>query len=224
MQDKFLGVYLHDDFKVSAKLTLNLGLRYELETPLTERFNRLVGGFAFGTPNPVEAAARANYAESPIPELPPDQFHALGGLTWAGQGSNGRSPFRTEKNNFMPRFGFAWLFSPRATLRGGYGVFYDTIGVNATRAIQTGFSQTTPIQASLNEGLTYIASTANPFPNGLLAPLGPAGGLATNLGQSIEFYFSAKSQRAQRLGGERTDDVHSLLLTFEIIRLQEDKS
>src|SRR5688572_23524113 len=188
MQDTFYGFYLHDDFKVNSKLTLNVGLRYELETPLTERFDRLVSGFAFGTPNPVEAAARANYANSPIPELPVDQFRALGGLTWANQGGTGRSPFRAEKNNFMPRFGFAWQISPRAVVRGGYGIFYDTIGVNSTRAIQTGFSQTTPIQASLNEGLTFIASTANPFPTGLLAPRGPAGGLTTNLGQAIEFY------------------------------------
>jgi carboxypeptidase family protein/TonB-dependent receptor-like protein len=188
MQDKFLGVYLHDDFKVSSKLTLNFGLRYEIESPLTERFDRLVAGFDFDTPNPVEAKARANYANAPIPELPLDQFRARGGLIWAGQGRNGRSPFKTEKNNFMPRFGFAWHFKPQAVLRGGYGIFYDTIGVNATRAIQTGFSQITPIQASLDQGLTFIASTANPFPNGVLSPLGPAGGLATNLGQSLEFY------------------------------------
>jgi Carboxypeptidase regulatory-like domain/TonB dependent receptor len=188
MQDKFFGFYLHDDFKVNAKLTLNLGLRYEIETGLTERFDRLVAGFAFDTPNPVEAAARANYARAPIPELPLEAFRARGGLLWAGQGGMGRSPFKMEKNNFMPRFGFAWQFRPQAVLRGGYGIFYDTIGVNATRAIQTGFSQTTPIQASLNDGLTFIATTANPFPNGVLSPLGPAGGLATNLGQSLEFY------------------------------------
>jgi Carboxypeptidase regulatory-like domain/TonB dependent receptor len=193
MQDKFIGFYLHDDFKVSAKITLNLGLRYEIETPLTERFNRLVAGFDFDTPNPVEAAARANYAKSPIPELPIEEFRARGGLIWAGQGGNGRSPFKTERNNFMPRFGLAWQFKPQAVLRGGFGIFYDTIGVNATRAIQTGFSQTTPIQASLDQGLTFITTTANPFPNGVLSPLGPAGGLATNLGQSLEFYSSGRT-------------------------------
>jgi hypothetical protein len=47
LQDKYYGFFIHDDFKVSKRLTLNLGLRYELEAPMTERFDRLVGGFAF---------------------------------------------------------------------------------------------------------------------------------------------------------------------------------
>lgn len=189
MQDRYFGLYLHDDFKVSPKLSLNLGLRYELELPLTERYDRLVGGFAFDTPNPVEAAARAKYAASPIPELPVSQFRAPGGLTWVNQNGIGRSPFNGEKNNFMPRIGLAWQLTRRTTFRAGYGLFYDTIGVNATRAIQTGFSQTTPIQASLDEGLSFLATNANPFPNGLLAPRGAQGGLTTNLGQSLEFYL-----------------------------------
>jgi hypothetical protein len=66
------------------------------------------------------------------------------------------------------------------------------MGVNTTRAVQTGFSQSTPIQASLDNGLSFVASTANPFPTGLLAPLGPAGGLNTNLGQSITFYDAGR--------------------------------
>jgi hypothetical protein len=53
-QDKYFAFYLHDDFKVTRKLTVNLGARYELETPLTERFDRLVAGFAFDQSNPLE--------------------------------------------------------------------------------------------------------------------------------------------------------------------------
>jgi len=88
----------------------------------------------------------------------------------------------------MPRVGLAYQLTPKTTLRAGAGLFYDTIGVNKTAAIQTGFSQATPIQASLDSGLTYVATNANPLPAGLIKPLGPAGGLATNLGQSIDFY------------------------------------
>jgi hypothetical protein len=189
MTDRYLGLYLQYDFKVSSRLTLNLGVRYEYETPLVERDDRLVGGFAFGEANPVEAAARANYAAAPIPELPVDQFRARGGLFWVNQNGSGRSPFKGEKNNVMPRIGLALRVTENTILRAGYGMYIDTIGVNSTRAIQTGFSQTTPIQVSLDEGLTFIASSANPFPNGLLAPLGSAGGLRTNLGQSLEFYL-----------------------------------
>jgi hypothetical protein len=189
MTDRYVGLYLQDDFKVSSKLTLNVGVRYEYETPLVERGDRLVGGFAFDQANPIEAAARANYARAPIPELPVDQFRARGGLLWVNEEGRGRSPFRGEANNVMPRVGLAYQLAENTILRAGYGMFFDTIGVNATRAIQTGFSQTTPIQASLDNGLSFVASTANPFPNGLLAPRGSSGGLQTNLGQSLEFYL-----------------------------------
>ena len=192
MQDQFYAFYLHDDWKVTNRLTLNLGLRYELELPITERFDRLVAGYAFDESNPIEAQARANYAQNPIPELPPEQFRVLGGLTWVATGGLPRSPFAGEKNNFMPRIGFAYRLDDKTTLRGGYGMFFDTIGVNKTVAIQTGFTQSTPIQASLDNGLSFVATTADPFPEGLLEPLGPAGGLETNLGQSLNFYYRGR--------------------------------
>ncbi|MBL8216463.1 MAG: TonB-dependent receptor [Bryobacterales bacterium] len=189
LQNKYFGLYLQDDWKVTRRLTINLGLRYELETPVTERFNRLQAGFDETTPNPVDGAARANYARNPIAELPVDRFRALGGLTWVNQNGNGRAPFLGEKNNLMPRIGFAYELSKKTVLRGGYGIFFNTLGVNTILPLQTGFEQSTPIQASLDSGLTYRATTANPFPTGLLQPKGPAGGLASNLGQSLTAYY-----------------------------------
>jgi hypothetical protein len=198
-QDKFFGFFLQDDFKIAPKFTLNLGLRYELETPITERFDRLVAGFAFGQSNPLETAAQTNYARNPIPELPVAQFRVQGGLQYVTQNGNSRSPFKGEKNNFLPRFGFAWQPLNKLVVRGGYGLFYDTLGVNTTAPIQTGFSQSTPIQASLDNGQTYVATFANPFPNGLIAPQGAAGGLLTNVGQNISFFDpNLKQAYAQR--------------------------
>jgi hypothetical protein len=187
-QDTFFGLFIHDDFKVSKRLTLNVGLRYEYEWPVTERFNRSVAHFAFGQTSPIAAQALANYARSPIPELPVSQFQVTGGLTFAGVGGNPRALWAQDKRDFMPRIGFAYQLSAKTTLRGGYGIFYDTVGVNKTNGIQSGFSQATPIQASLNSGLTFVATTANPLPNGLLAVAGASGGLTTYLGQNISFY------------------------------------
>lgn len=188
-QDKYFAFYVHDDFKLTPKLTINAGLRYDRETPFTERFDRLVAGFAFDQSNPLEAAAKANYAKNPIAELPVDQFRVLGGLTFAGQNNvNGRSPFPGEKNNFMPRIGLAWQIGEKNVARAGYGIFFDTLGVSTTAPIQTGFSQSTPIQASLDNGLTYVATLANPLPNGLIAPAGASGGLLTNIGQGVNFF------------------------------------
>ena len=187
-QDTFWGFFIQDDFKLSPKLTVNVGLRYELETPITERYDRLVAGFAFGQSNPLEPAARAAYAQNPIPELPVSQFRVQGGLEFVNQNGTGRSPFEGEKNNFLPRIGLAWLAHEKLVIRAGYGIFYDTLGVNTTAPIQTGFSQSTPIQASLDNGQTYVATFANPFPNGLIPPPGSSAGLMTNIGQAVSFF------------------------------------
>lgn len=206
LQDRFLGLYWHDDVKLTGKLTVNVGLRWEYECPMTERFDRLVAGFDFAAANPIEAQARANYAARPIAELPVADFRVRGGLTWVNQGGVGRSPFAGEKNNFMPRLGWAYQLDPKTVLRGGYGMFFGTIGAHNSVAVQTGFSQQTPIQASMDSGLTYVATTANPFPRGLIQPPGAAGGLKTNLGQRIDFHnYGRLSPYAQRwsLGVQR---------------------
>ncbi len=194
-----LGLYIHDDYKLSRKLTVNLGLRWEYDVPVTERYNRLVAQFAGGTPNPIEAAARANYTANPIAELPVADFRVLGGLTWVNQGGAGRSPFATQKTNFMPRIGLAYQLRPKTVLRAGYGLFHDTVGINQTVPIQTGFSQSTPLQVTRDGGLTFVTRMSDPFPGGLLPPKGPSGGLTTNLNQSISFFNGTrKNPYAQR--------------------------
>jgi hypothetical protein len=191
LQDKFVGLFFQDDWRVNSRLTLNIGLRYEYESPVTERFDRLVAGYDFVTPNPIEAQARTNYALSPIPEIPPAAFRTTGGLQFVTRDGFGRSPFWGERNNFMPRVGLAYRFAGDTVLRAGYGMYFDSIGVNRTIARQTGFSQATLIQASLDNGVTYVATNANPLPSGLIPPRGADGGLATSLGQGFTFYDPA---------------------------------
>ncbi|MBI4903813.1 MAG: TonB-dependent receptor [Acidobacteria bacterium] len=187
IQTLYLGAFLQDDIKLRPRLTLNVGMRYELEWPMTERFDRVVTGFDSAATSPIEAQARINYARAPIAEIPADQFRVRGGLLFAGQTETGRSSFRMDKNNFMPRIGLAWQLSRRTTIRTGYGVFYGSLGVNSVNPLQYGFSQSTPIIPTLDNGQTYIARASNPFPNGLIAPAGKAGGFSTYLGQAIAF-------------------------------------
>ena len=188
LQDKYLGMFLQDDWRVNSRLTLNLGLRYEYENPVTERYDRLVAGYDFSTPNPIEAQARASYALNPIPEIAPSAFQTTGGLRFVSRDGNGRSPFKGEKDNFLIRAGLAYKVAGETVIRAGYGTYFDSIGVNRTTPQQTGFSQSTPIQASLDNGLTFIATNANPFPQGMIPVQGAAAGLATSLGQSFSFY------------------------------------
>ena len=205
-RNSIYAFYVQDDFKVNAKLSLNLGIRWEVESPTTERYNRAVRNFDGTTPNPIEAQARANYALAPIPELPVSQFRVPGGLTFVNAGGNPRGYWNPAKTNFMPRIGIAYQWNSKTVLRGGYGIFFAPLGTIYTNTEPAGFSLSTPIQSSLDNGLTFVATTRNPFPNGLTQPLGAAGGLRTNLGQNVNgFPDSRKNAYAQRwsLGFQR---------------------
>ena len=184
-QNKYLGLFFQDDWKLSQRLTVNLGLRYEFEFPVTERYDRLVAGFDTSAASPIEAQAKTNYARNPIPELPLASFSAKGGLTFVNSNGTARSPYARNSGQWLPRVGLAYQLTPKTVLRAGYGIYYDTLGVDRFIPIQAGFAQSTPIQASLDNGVTYTSTVANPLPNGLLPPLGAAGGLRTNLGQAV---------------------------------------
>ncbi|MDQ6699109.1 MAG: TonB-dependent receptor, partial [Acidobacteriota bacterium] len=193
-RDYYWALYAQDDWKIGRKLTLNIGLRWEHETPMSERYNRAVAQFAFDQSNPIEAQARANYAMSQIPELPLSQFVVRGGLTFAGVNGKPREYWKGQAGHFEPRVGVAYQITPKTVLRTGYGIFYGSIGVLYTNTVQTGFSASTPIQASLDNGLTYIATNANPFPTGLQQPSGASQGLRTNLGQNLTAFASDRKQ------------------------------
>jgi hypothetical protein len=189
-QSTTTGIYLHDDWRFNSKLTLNIGLRYEIEGALTERYNRSVRGFDFAYPQPFEAAARAAYAKNPTPEVSVDQFNLRGGLTFAGVNGEPRALYEVPKKNFLPRFGFAYKLTDKTVIRGGYGIFFGFLGQRRSDVIQSGFSQTTPYTPTLNNGLTFLSTLSNPFPNGLSLPRGAADGPQTFLGQSISFFNS----------------------------------
>ena len=182
------ALFLQDDWKINRKLTLSVGLRYELPSPLTERFNRSVRGFDVSTASPIEPQALANYAANPIPQLPVNQFQARGGLTFAGVGGATRTVWDLNKKNFMPRVGIAYSITPDTVFRAGYGIYFEPIGVIYQHVNQTGFSRTTSLVPTVDNGQNFIAGIANPFPAGFLPPLGAAGGLATNLGQGVSFF------------------------------------
>lgn len=183
-QSTYTGLYVQDDWRALRRLTVNIGLRWEYQTSPTERFNRTVLGFDFSTPSPVQAAAKANYAKAPIPEIAADRFTTLGGLTFAGLGGNPRNLFRTSHKNFAPRVGFAWLALPKTVVRGGYGIFYDPLGVTRVSIMQSGFSQRTTLVPTQDNGQSYIATLSSPFPN-LLRPSDV--GMLTYLGQAVSF-------------------------------------
>src|SRR5215510_11016296 len=110
VQSLYNGMFFHDDWRVTPKLTLNLGLRYELEGGLSERYDRIQRGFDLSTPTPIDAAARAAYttAYNANPSnflLTPDKFKVLGGYTYAD--SSNRAAWTTDHGNVEPRIGIS---------------------------------------------------------------------------------------------------------------------
>lgn len=182
------SLFVQDDWKVTPRLTLNIGLRWEYDGPLTERYNRSVRRFDPGYTQPFEAAAREAYSKNPTPEVPAAQFNVRGGLTFAGSNGEPRELYYTPKNNFMPRFGFAYQINRKTVVRGGYGMFYGFLGQRRGDVIQSGFSRNTPFVPTLDTGLTFLNTLSNPFPDGILEPVGAGQGYQTLVGNSVTFF------------------------------------
>jgi outer membrane receptor protein involved in Fe transport len=186
IQNSYTGLFVQDDWKVSKRLTLNFGVRYELETPYTERYNRQSLRFD---------------ANAPLPAQPPG-LNLKGGILFAGVNGNPRA-VSPDKNNFGPRFGFAWTPADKTVIRGGYGIFYSTIAANTTSSglgsststffgsIGT-FNSVTPFVGSTNNLATPGNTLANPFPSGLVQPVGSSQGLMALVGNSLSFFNDAR--------------------------------
>ncbi len=186
--DAYYGaLFLQDDYHLRPNLTLNLGLRWEKDTPTTESHNRQVIGFDPAVTNAVTQPAEAAYAKNPLPQLPVSQFLPTGGLIFATP--DNRSAYATSNKAFAPRIGVAW--SPTAlhgktVIRSGFGIFYFNFGTVTPQ--QPGFSGTTNYVATNNSYLTPATTLSNPFPGGIALPNGSSQGVNTYLGQSVTVY------------------------------------
>ncbi|MBI4906583.1 MAG: hypothetical protein HY820_23340 [Acidobacteria bacterium] len=163
-----------------------LGLRYEKETGTIERHNRAVRGFDPTATLSITDAARAAFAANP-PALRPDSgFNPVGGILFSDP--DHRTIYSTPDTAYSPRFGFAWSplwLGGRSVVRGGIGLFFNTFGTFGVQ--QPGFSQTTRFVSTPDNFLTPAATLSNPFPNGILPPVGSTRGVNTFLGQSVRF-------------------------------------
>jgi hypothetical protein len=177
------GVFVQDDWKVTNKLSVNLGLRWEYEGAPTERSNRNVRGFDPSASLSITSAAEAAYAASPIPQIAPGAFHARGGLLFLTDDQRGTYDY--DKNNFQPRVGFAYQANDKTVVRGGWAVYAVPALFDISGIYQPGFSQGTTIVPSLDTGVTIRATLANPWPDGVTTPPGAANGVNTFLGRSI---------------------------------------
>jgi Carboxypeptidase regulatory-like domain/TonB dependent receptor len=187
------AIYLQDDWKVTSRLTVNLGLRYEWSSPYTERFNQqqysdFTGdtGISVNLPNPLD----------PTLTTPTD----LKGTTlFVGQGGLGRS-VPTDRNNWAPRLGFAWSVTPTTVVRGGVGIYYGLSPATNFQYPGTAYSTTDPVLFTVNNFGSQFATLENPFPLGIAQPQ------ATQYGKLAEWGYD----NSNNLGTEeaRNADIY----------------
>jgi hypothetical protein len=217
------ALFFQDDFRVSSKLRLSLGLRYEREGGIGERYNRAIAGpFLGDAVLPFSKAAEAAYATSPIPELPAAQFKVLGGTSYLGQ--NGYDTATKGTHIFLPKIGVVFSMNEKTVIRAGWGMYMDTLNSSNTRPDTFGYNQSTGTPISNDAGLTFCCSVGDaaniaqgraavndPFPvraNGTRfdEPLKNALGLIPRVGRgytSLPWDFRPALQNRWRIGFQR---------------------
>jgi hypothetical protein len=165
---KYCGFYFQEDWKLTSRLTVNLGLRYNLEIGQNESHDR--------------TAWMDLQAANPIGQRVGLPLRGL--LAFAGDGGNSRNLLKTDTNNFSPRIGIAWQAASRTAIRAGYGIFYTPVWISAYDInVYPGYNSNTPWVATLDGYVpqNYLSSA---FPQGFNLPKRDRDPL-TNVGYAI---------------------------------------
>jgi len=165
----YYGLYVQDDFRVTKRLTLNLGLRWEHEPGLYEVNNGMVTNFNGMATNPLAANVTG--------------ITPMGEVVFAGNGKNTVGNPYTSK--WGPRFGMAYQLNTKTVLRAGYGIYWAPQFALGAPIATVGYNQSTSYIASTNNNVTPANTLSNPFPSGILQPGGNSLGALTGIGQSI---------------------------------------
>jgi hypothetical protein len=160
-KSKDQGMYVQDDWKITQRLTLNMGLRYEWSNPFTERYDRLV------------VADYQGDTGVDVPGLGP----LKGTSILAGPGHRTSD---VDRNNLGPRLGFAYRVNDKTVVRGGAGLYYGLNVATNFQYVGTPWYKNVLMYFSKDGGITPYASLSNPFPIGFV---GPPGGKYGDLSQ-----------------------------------------
>lgn len=174
-QSFYHGFYFQDDWRITKKLTLNLGVRYDVDLPRTERYDRM----NWFDPSAV----------SPLSGRVPGLGELRGGVRFVGVDGNPRTQFQKDLNNFAPRIGLAYQLDSKTVIRAAYGHFFGPSRQNAQGTVGPfGFRVEYP-WVTTTDGITPFNRLANPYPEGFRAVPGPADGLLTQAGANLQAFL-----------------------------------
>ena len=193
----YIAAYAQDDWKVTNRLTLNYGLRWDVELPRTERYNKL----SYWDPNAVSPIQAAVSATGVSGSVCPACSNLRGAMRFVGQPGSayGRVQAPTQYKDFGPRFGASFALDDKTVIRGGFGLVFAPSSLQAAGttgdAGTEGFSGTTNFQFTHDNEQTINTTLDNPAKDGFSLPLGVAGGAGTDLGNGISqsFFSSVRS-------------------------------
>jgi len=162
------GFYAQDDWRIKDTLTINLGLRWDVETGFKERHNHWAD-FDPNVTNPISKAMG---------------FNVRGGAQFLGANGNPTRTSQTLYHAIGPRLGFSYSVTPKLVARGGYGIVYLPLSERGYSDPNIGFTQSTNMPSSAT-GLTPVVTTDNPLPNGVALPAGSSAGVGVGVGSGI---------------------------------------
>ncbi|MBI1873932.1 MAG: TonB-dependent receptor [Acidobacteria bacterium] len=171
-QNFYVAGYVQDDWRVNERLTLNVGVRYDLETPRTERYDRM----NYFDPN----------ARSPLADRVPQFSDLRGGLVFVGVDGNDRWQFASDRDNIAPRIGAALQVNDKTVLRGGYAHLYGPSYQQANGTVGPFGFRTENLWVSTLDGITPFRLLRNPYPDGFRPSPGAAEGLLTGVGSTLQ--------------------------------------
>jgi hypothetical protein len=178
-QYRYYALYLQDDWKVSSRATLNLGLRWDLQPAVTVQNDLTVSDFDTTSQNPLQS--QLTTTTNPATGQP---LNLVGGLVFANRGGP-KSPYESDWNNIQPRVGFSYRTTDWLIARANYGRSYLGLSSGGQAGVYfTDFNRSTPFVAFAPNGVDPLTPWSNPFPDGFLQPRAGELGLATLLGSS----------------------------------------
>jgi hypothetical protein len=179
-QYRYFAGFIQDDWKIGARATLNLGLRYDFQPAVTVKDDLTVSDFDFNATNPIQS--QLPQGANTINPATGQPLITKGGLVYANHGGP-ESPYESDWNNFQPRVGFTYKVNEWLAARTNYGRSFLGLSSSGQAGVyNTDFQRTTPFIAFAPDGIFPGQAWANPFPSGFLEPLGGELGLMTALG------------------------------------------